>query len=65
MAHEEVVQHHSGLARATLTGETVVDCTAGYNDTSGLPGGAPKSCFVDQVRSQMARAAKVTVPRKM
>ncbi len=51
MAHEEVVQRYSGLARAALTGETVVDCatdefgqgrfgTAGYDDTSGLPGGA-------------------------
>jgi L-amino acid N-acyltransferase YncA/2-polyprenyl-3-methyl-5-hydroxy-6-metoxy-1,4-benzoquinol methylase len=51
MAHEEVVQRYSGLARAALTGRTVVDCatdefdqgrfgTAGYDDTSGLPGGA-------------------------
>ncbi|MET8054126.1 GNAT family N-acetyltransferase [Streptosporangium sp. NPDC005286] len=51
MAHEEVVERYSGLARAALAGESVVDCApdafadgcfgaAGYDDTAGLPEGA-------------------------
>jgi SAM-dependent methyltransferase len=48
---EEVVDRYSGLARAAMAGETVIDSspdsfdqgcfgTAGYDDTTGLPGGA-------------------------
>ncbi|MEU8204970.1 arsenite methyltransferase [Streptosporangium sp. NPDC049046] len=51
MAHDEVVNRYSGLARAALAGETVTDCgaeafergrfgAAGYDDTAGLPEGA-------------------------
>ena len=51
MAHDEVVERYSGLARAALAGETVVDCgpdafaegcfgAAGYDDTAELPDGA-------------------------
>lgn len=51
MAHDEVVDRYSGLARAAMAGETVFDCgpdsfdegsfgTVGYSDTAGLPGGA-------------------------
>lgn len=51
MAHDEVVHRYSELARAALTGETIVDCstdefdrgrfgTAAYDDTDGLPAGA-------------------------
>ncbi|MEV0351472.1 GNAT family N-acetyltransferase [Nonomuraea sp. NPDC050680] len=51
MAHDEVVDRYSGLARAVLAGESVIDCTteefdrgrfgtAGYDDTAELPDGA-------------------------
>ncbi|WP_440073472.1 GNAT family N-acetyltransferase [Streptosporangium sp. OZ121] len=51
MAHDEVVNRYSGLARAALAGETITDCgagafergrfgAAGYDDTAGLPEGA-------------------------
>ena len=51
MAHDEVIERYSGLARAALAGETVVDCgpdafadgcfgAAGYDDTAELPDGA-------------------------
>ncbi|GGS51433.1 hypothetical protein GCM10010156_07580 [Planobispora rosea] len=51
MAHEEIVERYSGLARAALAGEAVVDCgadafargcfgAAGYDDAAGLPEGA-------------------------
>ncbi|MFI6499889.1 GNAT family N-acetyltransferase [Nonomuraea typhae] len=51
MADEEIVQRYSGLARRALNGRHVTDCgpqafadggfgAAGYDDTSGLPGGA-------------------------
>jgi L-amino acid N-acyltransferase YncA/precorrin-6B methylase 2 len=51
VAHDEVVDHYSGLARAAMTGETVTDCgsgafdqgcfgAAGYADTTSLPEGA-------------------------
>ena len=48
MAHNEIVDRYSGLARAALSGETVIDCApdtidegcfgaAGYDDLAGLP----------------------------
>jgi SAM-dependent methyltransferase len=48
IAHNEIVDRYSGLARATLSGDTVVDCApgtfdegcfgaAGYDDLTGLP----------------------------
>ncbi|WP_371786937.1 GNAT family N-acetyltransferase [Streptosporangium subroseum] len=48
MAHEEIIKRYSGLARAALAGETVMDCdpgafadgcfgAAGYDDTAELP----------------------------
>src|SRR5680860_359676 len=48
MAHNEIVARYSGLARAALSGETVIDCApdtfdegcfgaAGYDDLAGLP----------------------------
>ncbi|GIH25329.1 hypothetical protein Aph01nite_36390 [Acrocarpospora phusangensis] len=51
MAHEEVVDRYSALARAALDGEKVVDCSpqefdrggfgpAGYDETAGLPDAA-------------------------
>ncbi|WP_214317527.1 GNAT family N-acetyltransferase [Nonomuraea sediminis] len=51
MAHDEVVDRYSGLARAALSGEKIVDCDPGefdqgcfgaaaYDDTTGLPQGA-------------------------
>ncbi|WP_433500718.1 GNAT family N-acetyltransferase [Sphaerimonospora sp. CA-214678] len=51
MAHHEVVERYSELARAALTGKIIVDCgaeefergcfgAAGYDDTVGLPEGA-------------------------
>ncbi|WP_063767862.1 GNAT family N-acetyltransferase [Streptosporangium roseum] len=51
MAHDEVVERYSGLARAALTGKVVLDCeagefidgcfgAAGYDDTAELPDGA-------------------------
>lgn len=51
MAHDEVVEHYSGLARAALVGENAADCgpdafadgcfgAAGYDDTAELPDGA-------------------------
>ncbi len=71
MAHEEVVQRYSGLARAALTGETVVDRatdafdqgrfgTAGYDDTSGLPGGALRA-GLGPGNSAMVQAAKSAI----
>ncbi|WP_431899231.1 GNAT family N-acetyltransferase [Nonomuraea sp. bgisy101] len=54
MAHDEVVKRYSGLARAAMTGETIIDCsadefdkgcfgTAGYDDIAELPGGAARA----------------------
>ncbi|WP_433370660.1 GNAT family N-acetyltransferase [Streptosporangium sp. CA-115845] len=51
MAHDEVTDRYSSLARAAISGETVIDCgpdafeqgcfgPAGYDDTAGLPEGA-------------------------
>ncbi|WP_326822840.1 methyltransferase domain-containing protein [Streptosporangium sp. NBC_01756] len=51
MAHDEVVDRYSSLARAASAGESVIDCgsgafadgcfgTAGYDDTAELPDGA-------------------------
>ena len=48
MAHNEIVDRYSGLARAALSGETVIDCApsafdegcfgaAGYDDLTGVP----------------------------
>ncbi|GIH95652.1 GNAT family N-acetyltransferase [Planobispora siamensis] len=48
MAHEEIVERYSGLARAALSGERITDCgtaefgegrfgAAGYGDAAGLP----------------------------
>ncbi|MFE3449840.1 GNAT family N-acetyltransferase [Nonomuraea sp. NPDC059194] len=54
MAHDEVVERYSGLARAALTGETIIDCSsdefdkgcfgsAAYDDIAELPGGAARA----------------------
>ncbi|MEV6867846.1 GNAT family N-acetyltransferase [Streptosporangium subroseum] len=51
MAHDEVIGRYSGLARAALAGESVIDCgpgafadgcfgAAGYDEIDGLPEGA-------------------------
>ncbi|WP_157254494.1 GNAT family N-acetyltransferase [Nonomuraea typhae] len=51
MAHDEIVDRYSGLARAAMSGEKAIDCgadefdrgrfgTAAYDDISGLPDGA-------------------------
>lgn len=51
MAHDEVVDRYSQLARTAQTGQTIIDCssdefdrgrfgTAAYDDTAGLPDGA-------------------------
>ncbi|SFI61503.1 L-amino acid N-acyltransferase YncA [Streptosporangium canum] len=51
MAHDEVVERYSGLARAAMLGRVILDCgaeefergcfgTAGYDDATGLPEGA-------------------------
>ncbi|WP_206060820.1 GNAT family N-acetyltransferase [Nonomuraea basaltis] len=54
MAHDEVVERYSGLARAALDGEAIAGCSreefdrghfgaAGYDDTAGLPEGAVRA----------------------
>ncbi|GIH73446.1 GNAT family N-acetyltransferase [Sphaerimonospora thailandensis] len=54
MAHDEIVERYSGLARAALTGKIILDCSAeefeqgcfgaaGYDDTAGLPDGAVRA----------------------
>ncbi|MFG2075071.1 GNAT family N-acetyltransferase [Nonomuraea maritima] len=51
MAHDEIIDRYSALARRALSGERIVDCEpgsfaeggfgpAGYDDTAGLPDGA-------------------------
>ncbi|WP_405144374.1 GNAT family N-acetyltransferase [Sphaerisporangium sp. NBC_01403] len=54
MAHEAIVQRYSSLARAALSGQTIIDCqadafsqgrfgAAGYDHTSELPDGAVRA----------------------
>jgi len=54
MAADEVIERYSGLARAALSGETVIDCdpetfddgcfgAAGYDDLTGLPPAAVRA----------------------
>ncbi|MEU8246306.1 GNAT family N-acetyltransferase [Nonomuraea sp. NPDC048916] len=54
MAHDEVVQRYSGLARAAMLGRVILDCdanefdqgrfgAAGYDDVGGLPEGAVRA----------------------
>ncbi|MDQ3484024.1 MAG: methyltransferase domain-containing protein [Actinomycetota bacterium] len=54
MAHNEIVDRYSDLARAALSGETVIDCApdtfdegcfgaAGYDDLTGLPQAATRA----------------------
>ncbi|WP_226900353.1 GNAT family N-acetyltransferase [Nonomuraea phyllanthi] len=51
MAHDEIIDHYSALARNALTGQRIADCDpaafaeggfgpAGYDDTAALPDGA-------------------------
>lgn len=54
MAHDEIIDHYSALARAAAAGRVVADCgpdafeegcfgSAGYDDTSALPEGAVRA----------------------
>ncbi|WP_431921679.1 GNAT family N-acetyltransferase [Nonomuraea jabiensis] len=54
MAHDEIIDHYSALARAAAAGRVVADCgpdafedgcfgAAGYDDTSALPEGAVRA----------------------
>ncbi|MGW0810605.1 GNAT family N-acetyltransferase [Nonomuraea sp. NPDC002799] len=54
MAHDEIVDHYSALARTALTGQRITDCDpaafadggfgpTGYDDTAALPDGAVRA----------------------